>query len=141
MYDKDFRDAALAKMSNRSKHLKKGDLVRVAVLKKGFQKSSTETYTDELFCITNVLNTFPTTYELNDLHGDRIIGSYYGQELQLAQPDAINQRRIEKTTRLGMNKYRVKYLGWNEKFDDIMDKNTLLTRQKKVHACYLLLFI
>lgn len=38
--------------------------------------------------------------------------------------NTTKQRRVEKITKIGLNRYRVKYRNWNDKFDDyVTNKN------------------
>ena len=46
-----------------------------------------ESWTREVFKIVEVLPTYPYTYILEDLKGERLIGSLYSQELTLADPE------------------------------------------------------
>lgn len=84
MYDKYFRDSAVSRLKRKKHKFNVNDIVRVAIQKKGFQKASNATYTEEVFYINKVMNTFPTTYQITDENGKRIIGAYYDEELQLA---------------------------------------------------------
>ena len=50
-------------------------------------------WSEEVFVIKKVKNTVPWTYVINDLNGEKIIGTFYEKELQ-----KTNQKefRIEK---------------------------------------------
>ena len=37
---------------------------------------------EEIFIIRNIKNTIPSTYVINDLNGEEIIGTFYENELQ-----------------------------------------------------------
>ena len=62
---------------------KVGDKVRLSALKRKFEKSSTKTWTDEIFVVCEKRDTNPTTYIVKDNSGNVIVGSMYPQELQL----------------------------------------------------------
>ena len=47
----------------------------------------------EIFIIKKIKNTVPSTYVLNDLNGEEIIGTFYENELQKTKK---NEFRIEK---------------------------------------------
>lgn len=83
MYDRYFRDSSLSVLNKKKRKFDVGDPVRVAIKQKGFQKASDETFTDEIFHISEILNTYPVTYHITDSNGKQIIGAYYNEELQL----------------------------------------------------------
>ena len=51
---------------------------------------------EELFVIKKVKNTIPWTYVINDLNGEKIIGTFYEKELQITNQEEF---RIEKVIR------------------------------------------
>jgi len=83
MYYAHLQEEALSLLKNKKHTLKTGDLVRVAIHKKGFEKASNQTFTDELFTVTKILKTYPLTYQISDSTGRIIAGSYYQPELQV----------------------------------------------------------
>jgi transposase InsO family protein len=103
-------------------NFKVGDVVRITTLKKTFAKASKETYTDELF---RIKDTSLGTYKIEDLTGEPIIGTFYSQELQLAEPDALVHKRVGKVINKGKNQYKVHFKNWPNKFDTILDKKQL----------------
>ena len=63
--------------------LKQGATVRIARTKTNiFEKASLRRWTNEKFIIKKVFITDPVTYELNDLNGEKIQGTFYREELQ-----------------------------------------------------------
>ena len=63
--------------------LKVGDVVRISKFQGKFKKSSDTTFTEELFVITHLLETKPTTYKLAALgDGEPIAGAFYREEIQ-----------------------------------------------------------
>ena len=40
--------------------------------------------TEEIFVVSQINNTSPITYKINDLNGEDIVGSFYKQELNLS---------------------------------------------------------
>ena len=62
-----------------------GDRVRIYKYKYKFTKGFVAKWTDEIFLIKNVLPTLPPTYELVDLNGEDITGSFYADELQASR--------------------------------------------------------
>ena len=62
--------------------LKVGDRVRISRYKNIFSKRYAPSWSSEK-CIVNKINdTVPYTYNLKDLNGEEIIGSFYDKELQ-----------------------------------------------------------
>ena len=57
-----------------------GDRVRISKLK--FTKGYTPNWSKEIFVVNKIKNTVPWTYELKDLNGEDIIGTFYDRELQ-----------------------------------------------------------
>jgi len=58
-----------------------GNRVRIYRYKTHFEKGFTHKYTEEVFKISKILQTAPTTYELEDLKGEPILGKFYFNEL------------------------------------------------------------
>ena len=59
-----------------------GDRERISKFKNIFAKGYTPNWSKEIFVVSRVKNTLPWTYELKDLNGEEIIGSFYERELQ-----------------------------------------------------------
>ena len=59
-----------------------GDNVRISNYKDVFAKGYAPNWSEEVFVVNKIKNTVPWTYELNDLNGERILGSFYEKELQ-----------------------------------------------------------
>ena len=62
--------------------IKVGDHVRISKYKNIFAKGYTPNWSKEVFVINTTKNTVPSTYVLNDLNGEELIGSVYEKELQ-----------------------------------------------------------
>ena len=63
--------------------VREGTRVRIARKKENvFEKSSLRNWTNETFIIKKVFITDPVTYELEDLHGEKIEGIFYREEIQ-----------------------------------------------------------
>ena len=61
---------------------KVGDTVRISIHKrKTCDKGYTPNWTEEIFIISEVLNSNPYTYKICDLQEEEIVGSFYEQEL------------------------------------------------------------
>ena len=72
---------------------KVGDNVRISKYKNIFPKEHIPNWSEEVFVISKIKNTVPSTYAISDLNAKEIIGSFYEKELQ-----KTNQKkfRIEK---------------------------------------------
>lgn len=61
--------------------LKVNDVVRLSKLKGIFQKGYNQTFTKELFCISEILKTHPATFKIRDMHNEILQGIFYEKEL------------------------------------------------------------
>ena len=99
---------------------KVNDRVRIIKKKRTFEKSFTPSWSEELFIITKVKDTKPTTYEIEDLNEKPIQGSFYEQELQKSKQTVF---RIEKVLKRRHNKKNgqkqvfVKWKGYGDSFN------------------------
>ena len=94
-----------------------GDHVRISKYKRRvFDKGYTPNWTEEIFVIDKVLPTKPVTYNIVDLMGEEIKGSFYEQELQKAKQQTY---RIEKIIKRDNKKKiaLVKWSGYPNKFN------------------------
>ena len=101
---------------------KVGDHVRISKYKNIFAKGYTSNWSEEGFVIKKVKNKVPWTYLINDLNGEKIIGTFYEKELQ-----KINQEefRIEKVIKRKGDKLYVKWKGYDNSFNSWIDKKDL----------------
>ena len=67
--------------------------------------------------------TIPVTYKIIDYNGEEIQGSFYEQELQKTKQEIF---RIEKIIIQQGNKSLVKWLGYNDSFNSLVDNKTVL---------------
>ena len=110
----------LHRTTTRKKHttthpLKLGDSVLIPKRKKAFSKGYLGGWTGEIFKIDNIRNTTPVTYDLVDLQGDKIIGVFYGPELQKVTPPQTFA--IESVLDKQRGKLLVKWLYYPKKFN------------------------
>ena len=68
--------------SEKSARFSVGDRVRISKFKNIFAKGHMPNGSKEIFVVNKIKNTIPWTYELKDLNGEDIIGSFYDRELQ-----------------------------------------------------------
>ena len=57
--------------------LEVGDHVRISKYKSIFAKGHAPNWSEEVFVIKKVKNTVPGTYVIGDLHGEKIVGTFY----------------------------------------------------------------
>ena len=93
--------------------IKVGDHVRISKYKNIFAKGYTPNWS-EVFVVSKIKNTVPWTYVINDLNGEKIIGSFYKKELQ-----KTNQKEftIEKD---------IKWKGYDNSFNSWIDNKDLV---------------
>lgn len=104
--------------------LKPGDFVRISKYKGTFEKGYTPNWSTEIFRITDVQNTHPITYLLEDSRHRPILGSFYPQELQKTKHP--NVYLVEKVIRKKGNKLFVKWLGLSPEENSWIDKGEVL---------------
>ena len=68
--------------NEKNSRFKVGDRVRISKFKNIFAKRYTPNWSTEIFIVNKVNDTVPYTYNLKDLNGEEIIGSFYDKELQ-----------------------------------------------------------
>ena len=70
------------KHNEKDSRFKVGDRVRISKFKNIFAKGYTPNWSSEIFIINKINDAVPCTYNLEDLNGEEIIGSFYDRELQ-----------------------------------------------------------
>ena len=70
-----------------------------------------------------IKNTVPWTYEINDLNGEKIVGSFYDKDSQ-----KINKKefRIEKVIKKKGNKLYVKWKGYDNSFNSWINEKDII---------------
>ena len=100
-----------------------GDHVRISKYKNIFAKLYSPNWRKEVFVINKIKNTVPWTYVINDLNGEKIIGSFYEKELQKTSQEKF---RIEKVLKRKGDKLYVKWKGYDNSFNSWINKKDLL---------------
>ena len=101
-------------VSDKDPKFKVGDHVRISKYKNIFAKGYTPNWSEEVFVIKKVKNTVPWTYVINDLNGEKIIGTFYEKELQKTNQQEF---RIEKVIKRKGDKLYVKWKGYDNSFN------------------------
>ena len=107
---------------------KVGDTVRLAGKKAAFQKGYEQTYSYEVFEISEIKDTYPKTYGIKDYNGETIEGSFYKSELeQVDKSDDIwPVNKILKSRKYrGETQYLVNFLGYPESLTEWISQNQL----------------
>ena len=102
---------------------KVGDQVRISKHKNNFAKVYTPYWSEEVFVIKKIKNTFTWTYVINDLNGEEITGTFYQKELQKIDQQEF---RIEKVIKKKGDKLYVKWEGYDNSFNSWIDKKDLV---------------
>ena len=85
---------------------KVGYHVRISKYKNLFAKAYTPNWSEEVFVVRKIKNTFPWTYVINDLNSEEIAGTFYKKELQKFNQEKF---RMEKVIKRKENKLYVKW--------------------------------
>ena len=102
---------------------KVGGHVRISKYKNIFAKGYSSNWSEEVFVVSKIKNTFPQPYVISDLNGEEITGSFYGKELQKTSQKEF---RIEKVIRRKGDKLYVKWKGYDNRFNSWIDKKDLI---------------
>ena len=73
-----------------------GDHVRISKYKNIFDKGYAPNWSEEIFIVSNIKNTVPWTYIINDLNGVKINGSFYERELQKSNQEEFRIKKLVK---------------------------------------------
>ena len=68
--------------NEKASRFKVGDRARISKFKSIFAKGYTPNWSKKIFIVNKINDTVPYTYNLKDLNGGEIIGSFYDRELQ-----------------------------------------------------------
>ena len=105
--------------------LKVNDSVRISKTRRAFKKGYLPQWTEEIFTISKVQHTKPTTFLLKDWGGEQLKGSFYEQELQKVTKDD-EVYRIEEVLKEDKNRLYVKWLGYPDSFNSWINKKDLV---------------
>ena len=88
---------------------KVGDNVSLSKYKNIFAKGYTPNWSEKDFVIKEIKNTVPRTCVINDLNGEKIVGTFFENELQKSKQEEC---RIEKVIKKKDDKLYVKWKGY-----------------------------
>ena len=108
---------------NRKPKFKVGDFVRLSRIKGKFEKGYHPNWTLQVYQISKVRKSDPPTYNVVDLTGEPVIGSFYEEELQKTkQKDyGLVEKVIKTRTYRGKKQAYVKWLGLDSKYNSWID--------------------
>jgi hypothetical protein len=100
-----------------------GDQVRVSVSKNVFAKGYLPNWTEQIYTVSQVLNTEPEQYKLRDYNNQEITGSFYSAEMQrVVPPERYAVERVIRTRKVrGRTQYFVKWHGYGDEFNSWTD--------------------
>ena len=79
-------------------------------------------WSEEVFVVSKIKNTFPWTYIINNLNDEEITGTFYEKELQRTNQQEFRTEKVIK--RKGYKLY-VKWKGYNNSFNKWINKKYL----------------
>lgn len=96
-----------------------GNHVRISKARRVFKKGYLPGWTEEVFVIVKHTNRTEPIYEIEDLNGEVIAGTFYEEELQRIQlPEEFRVEKVLKKKKVGKKTlYFVKWLGWGDTFN------------------------
>ncbi|GBN84574.1 hypothetical protein AVEN_185636-1 [Araneus ventricosus] len=112
------------KLNLKGCRFKIGDTVRTSKYKTPLMKGHDATFTEEIFPVSEVLNTYPITYKIKDLNGKEITGTYYEKELvKYNKKDDVF--KIEKIIKKKGDKSFVKWLGYTDEYNSWISRKDI----------------
>ena len=100
-------------VNDKDPKFKVDDHVRVSKCKNIFAKGYVPNWSEEVFIVSKIKNTVRWTYVINDLNGEKIIGTFYEKELQKTNQQEF---RIEKVIKTKGDKLYVKWKGYDNPY-------------------------
>lgn len=113
---------------------KVGDIVRISRIKEIFEKGFHPNFSEELFKIVKINDTYPRTYKIQALDGEEVIGSFYEPELLKSKITESNlydnsihrvEKILERKKIKGVNMVKIKWAGYDhptwEKAENVID--------------------
>jgi len=102
--------------SNKNLKFKIGDKVRISRLKGIFEKGYLPNWSEELFTIDKINNSYPITYKLKDLNNEVLEGGFYEEELQKTEQEIYRVEKVIRKKKInGIDHALVKWSGYSDK--------------------------
>ena len=114
---------------------KVGDNVRISKYKNIFAKGYTPNWSEEVFVISEIKNTVPQTYAINNFNDAEITGSFYEKDLQKTSQKEF---RIEKLLKRKGDKLYVKCKGYDNRFNSWIKKKRSLIKMSQYFPNHLI---
>ena len=104
-----------------------GDHVRISKARRVFKKGYLPAWTEEVFIIQKRTNRTEPIYEIEDLNGELISGTFYEDELQRIQlPEEFRVEKVLRKKKEGEKTlYLVKWFGWGDTFNSWVPEENL----------------
>ena len=96
--------------------------VRISKYKSIFAKGYTQNWSEEVFIITKIKNTFPWTYVISDLNCEPIVGTFFEKELQKTSQEKF---KIEKVIKGKGDNLYAKWKVYDNSFNSWINKKAL----------------
>ena len=90
-----------------------------------FAREYTQNWSEEVFIISKIKNTFPWTYVISDLNAEPITGSFYEKELKKTSQEKF---RIEKIINRKGDKLYIKWKGYDNSFNCWINEKDLVKK-------------
>ena len=81
-------------VNDKDPKFKIGDHVRISKYKNIFAKGYTPNWSEEVFVVSKIKNTVLWRYVINDLNGEKIIGTIYEKEVQKTNQQELNIEKV-----------------------------------------------
>ena len=105
--------------------LEVGDKVRISLHKRHFEKGATANWSEEIFQVTESVNTQPIVYKLKDLADEEIDGGFYREQLQKTNQEIYRIDKVVRKRKLanGNEESLVRWSGYPDKFNSWIPSN------------------
>ena len=111
--------------NERDPKFKVGNHVRISKYKNIFGKGYTQNWSEEIFVLRKIKDTFPQTYVISDLKAEKIAERFFEKELRKASQEKF---RIKKVLKRKGGKLYVKWKGYDSRFNSWIDKKDLIKK-------------
>ena len=96
---------------------------KISQYKNVFGKGYTQNWSEEVYTVSKIKDAVPWTYVISDLNDESITESVYKKELQKTDQEKF---WIEKVTKRKCYKLYVKWKGYDNSFNSLINKKNLV---------------